>query len=89
MRGRWRMMNRLFISGNLKKKLFRKSIDFEMIIIFSITKKQIIDIVLMGNKVSLEDKRFNIDFEIGDHIDKAKKWISDNKHKIDFEKNKN
>lgn len=81
----WKMMNKLYIKGTLKGSFWTKKADFELLVVYTTFKNLIIDIQLIDGDVSLRDNRFNIDFSIGDHIDKAKEWVDKNGHVIDIE----
>lgn len=89
MRKKWKMMNKLFINGKLKGSFFQKEANFEMVVVFTGVKMAVLDVQLLENKVgeqvTLKDKRFKLDFTIGDHIDKVKQWVDKNGHEIDFE----
>jgi hypothetical protein len=82
-RKKWKMLNKLYIKGTLKGSFWKKEVDFEMVVVHTNIKNLIVDIQLLEGDISLRDDRFNIDFRIGDHIDKAKEWVSKNGHVID------
>jgi len=82
-RKRWKMLNKLYIKGTLKGSFWHKKVDFEMVVVYTNVKNLILDIQLLDGNTSLRDDRFNIDFRIGDHIDRAKEWVSKNGYKID------
>lgn len=82
-RKKWKMLNKLYIKGTLKGSFWKKEVDFEMVVVHTNIKNLIVDIQLLEGDISLRDDRFNIDFRIGDHIDKAKEWVSKNGHIID------
>lgn len=81
-----KMLNQIFIEGKTGKTLFSKSKDFEMIVYFTPLKGIILDIIIEGT--TLLDKKLNIDFKIGDNIDKALEWVSKNNHTITHEINR-
>jgi hypothetical protein len=82
---RYKMLNKLYIKGSLDGKFWAKSIDFEIMIVFTVLKNIIVDIILMDGNTSLNDKRFNFDFKIGDSINLAKEWVERNNHTIEAE----
>ena len=84
-RKKWKMLNKLYIKGTLKGSFWVKKADFEIIVYFTGIKKLIVDTQLISGDVSLRDERFNIDFRIGDHIDKAKEWVKNNGYEIEDE----
>lgn len=79
------MLNKLYIKGTLKGGFWKKSIDFEMVVVYTNLKNLIVDVQLLDENTSIRDDRFNIDFRVGDHIDKAKEWVSRNGHEIEIE----
>jgi hypothetical protein len=81
-----KMLNQIFIEGKTGKTFFSRSKDFEMIVYFTPLKEIILDITIEGT--TLLDKRLNIDFKIGDNIDKLKDWVSKNNHTITHEINR-
>ncbi len=83
---KWRNLNRLYIKGKVKNGFFRKSKDFELVIFFTGLKKLIVDV--QSDDISITDRNLNIDFGIGDHIDKAREWCNKNGHEIDHEINR-
>lgn len=84
-RRRHRRFNRIHIEGELKGGFLSKSKPFEIIVYFTGMKKIVFDIYTDG--VSKDDKKLNLTFKIGDHIDEAKEWAQKNGYKITFEKN--
>jgi len=84
-RKKWKMLNKLYIKGTLKGSFWTQKTSFEMVIVFTNLKKLIVDVQLLNDDVSLRDKRFDIDFNIGDSIEKAKEWVSRNGHEIEIE----
>jgi len=81
----WKMMNKLYIKGTLKGNFWTPKNDFELLVVYTTFKNLIVDIQLIDGDTSLRDKRFNIDFNIGDHIDKTRDWVVKNGHRIDIE----
>lgn len=84
-RKRWKMLNKIYIKGKLKGSFWKKEVDFEMVVVYTNLKNLIVDVQLLEGNTSLKDDRFNIDFGVGGHIDKAKEWVSKNSHKIDVD----
>jgi hypothetical protein len=82
---KWSTLNRLYIDGYIKSRFFSKKSYFELMIVFTVLKKAIIDIQMISGDLSTSDERLNIDFRIGDHIDKAKEWVIKNGHNINNE----
>ena len=80
---KWKMLNKLFVTGTVDRGFFKKSKDFELVIYFSGLKKLIFDI--QSDDINIKDKKLGIDFGVGDNLEKAKKWIEKNGHKIDAE----
>lgn len=82
---KWTTLNRLYVSGTTKGRFWTRKSNFELVIFFTGFKKAIIDVQVTSGNLSLRDERLNIDFKIGDHIDKAKEWVIKNGYNIDNE----
>jgi hypothetical protein len=80
---KWKMLNKLFVSGTINRGFFRKSKDFELVIYFSGLKKLIFEVY--SDDINLKDPKLGIDFGVGDNLDKAKEWIKKNGYMIDGE----
>lgn len=78
--------NRIHIEGELKSSFFSSTKPFEIIVYFTAIKNYIFDIYTEG--VELDNKKLGINFNLGDHIDIAKKWVIDNNYKITYERKK-
>lgn len=80
---KWKMLNKLFVSGTINRGFFRKSKDFELVIYFSGLKKLIFEVY--SDDINLKDPKLGIDFGVGDNLDTAKEWIKKNGYVIDGE----
>ena len=80
---RFKGLDHIVIVGKTKKSFFYPSIDFELQIFYTPSKKAILQII--SNDIDIHDKRMNIDFKIGDSVDVAKEWVKRNGHKITAE----
>jgi|SaaInlV_165m_DNA_1040744.scaffolds.fasta_scaffold32809_1 hypothetical protein len=77
---KWKMLNKLFVSGTINRGFFRKSKDFELVIYFSGLKKLIFEVY--SDDINLKDPKLGIDFGVGDNLDKSKEWIKKNGYVI-------
>ena len=77
-----KMLNSLFIVGNTKGGLFRKSKQFEVQIYYTPLKGKIIEIKLDGIE---QDK---LPFKVGDNVTNAREWCSSNGYTITFDRKK-
>ena len=62
---KWKMLNKLFVSGTINRGFFRKSKDFELVIYFSGLKKLIFEVY--SDDINLKDPKLGIDFGVGDN----------------------
>ena len=83
---RHKMLNKLFIKGEIKLSFFRKPIYFELHIFSSPTKEIILDVIPVG--IDLDESKLKIDFKKGDSIEKAKAWCERNGYDIYYKYNR-
>jgi len=76
-----RSMNHLIVEGNFKPWLLSKPKSFELHIYYTPLKKTIVD-VKFYSKDGLKLESLSPEFNIGDNIDIARKWIEKNKYNI-------
>jgi hypothetical protein len=68
----YRKPNQLVVHGKKRPNLLSRLKDFEIQIYYTQTKEIITDIRISGIKSNL----FDLDFKIGDNIQKAKDWVN-------------